>query len=61
MNYTIKSRSGWQAGAHTQAEAIAKAWEHKRAWFEVGRDMPVSIYYRDGSEIEYTGLGKDTV
>lgn len=45
MNYTIISKTGWKAGAHTQDEAIAKALEHRRQWAEIGRDIQVDIYY----------------
>ncbi len=52
MNYTILSQAGWKAGAHTQAEAEAKGLKHFQEWVAVGRIIPVSIYYRDGSLVK---------
>lgn len=54
MNYTIVSKSGWRAGAQTEADARTKAETHRQQWAEIGRDIDVRIYYRDGTECPLT-------
>lgn len=53
MDYTIISKTGYKAKAHTEEEACEKAFSHFQQWLAVGRIVKTSVYYRSTLVAEY--------